>query len=231
MRAVSWRLSRVSANRNDSAPSRGCRFCAAGQEEIHQDGRAEDGRRKTDEGRRKAGDGMMRWLLWGVFGLALLVALVVIIGWRLPKGHTASRTARVRTTARRCVSAADGCRPLSDLAAGCEDTDAPPHHDRRPAWIEESGGMKIPLYFERMERPSLLVTRIADPQLPFGGTWMYRIVPAPGRVRADDHRRRRGDQSHVPIHVALRLRPLQDARRVCGESPGTGAMRGNGDRS
>ena len=38
--------------------------------------------------------------------------------------------------------------------------------------------MTIPLYFERLERPSLLVARIADPSLPFGGTWTYRIVPA-----------------------------------------------------
>ena len=40
--------------------------------------------------------------------------------------------------------------------------------------------MKIPLYFEKMERPSLLVTRIADPKLPFGGTWTYRLAPAAG---------------------------------------------------
>ena len=32
--------------------------------------------------------------------------------------------------------------------------------------------------FERMERPSLLVARITDVTLPFGGTWTYRIVPA-----------------------------------------------------
>ena len=36
------------------------------------------------------------------------------------------------------------------------------------------------MYFERMEPPSLLVARIADPKLPFGGTWTYRIAPAAG---------------------------------------------------
>lgn len=40
--------------------------------------------------------------------------------------------------------------------------------------------MKIPMCFERMEPPSLLVARIADPSLPFGGTWTYRIAPAAG---------------------------------------------------
>ena len=40
--------------------------------------------------------------------------------------------------------------------------------------------MKIPLHFERMERPSLLVGRIDGAGLAFGGTWTYRIVPAAG---------------------------------------------------
>lgn len=39
------------------------------------------------------------------------------------------------------------------------------------------GRDRIPLAFERMERPSLLVTRITDTTLPFGGTWTYRIGP------------------------------------------------------
>ena len=89
-----------------------------------------------------------------------------------------------------------------------------PDRDGRPAWTEEVSGMKIPLYFERMERPSLLVARIADPSLPFGGTWTYRIAPAGRRIRRHDHRRRRGLQPVLPVHVALRLRSRRDARRV-----------------
>jgi hypothetical protein len=55
-----------------------------------------------------------------------------------------------------------------------------PDHEGRPAWTEEVSGMKIPLRFERMERPSLIVARIADANLPFGGTWTYRVAPAAG---------------------------------------------------
>jgi hypothetical protein len=36
------------------------------------------------------------------------------------------------------------------------------------------------LRVERDEPPSLVVTRIVGETLPFGGTWTYRIVPAPG---------------------------------------------------
>ena len=55
-----------------------------------------------------------------------------------------------------------------------------PDRDGRPAWVEEMSTGRIPMFFERMERPSLLVGRIADPTLPFGGTWTYRITAAAG---------------------------------------------------
>jgi hypothetical protein len=55
-----------------------------------------------------------------------------------------------------------------------------PDRDGKASWVETMSGGRIPMYFERMERPSLLVARIADPSLPFGGTWTYRIAPAAG---------------------------------------------------
>jgi len=36
---------------------------------------------------------------------------------------------------------------------------------------------------ERMEPPRVLVARIADPKLPFGGTWTYEITPDAGGSR------------------------------------------------
>ncbi len=38
---------------------------------------------------------MMRWILWVVAGIALLVLIVAIVGALLPKAHTAARTVRV----------------------------------------------------------------------------------------------------------------------------------------
>ena len=123
---------------------------------------------------------MMRWILWSVALLALLAVLVVVIGWRLPKGHTASRSARVAMPPDAVYQVLADVDRYQTWRPGVKTLTRLPDHDGRPAWIEESGGMKIPLYFERMERPALLVTRIADPALPFGGTWTYRIAPAPG---------------------------------------------------
>jgi hypothetical protein len=38
----------------------------------------------------------------------------------------------------------------------------------------------VPVRWERQEPPSLLVSRIDGSNLPFGGTWTYRIAPAAG---------------------------------------------------
>ena len=75
-----------------------------------------------------------------------------------------------------------------------------------PPGPRTSSGMKIPLYFERWSARRCWSSRIADPALPFGGTWTYRIAPAPGGSDAHDHRRRRSLQPVLPLHVALRLR-------------------------
>ncbi len=53
-----------------------------------------------------------------------------------------------------------------------------PDRDGRQVWVEETSSGRITLAVERSEAPRLLVLRIADPALPFGGTWTYEILPA-----------------------------------------------------
>jgi hypothetical protein len=93
---------------------------------------------------------MMRWVVFAIAALAVVVLLVAVVGAMLPKQHTVSRSARL---------------PL------------PPD-----ALFRLLIGMKfgdVPVRVERQEAPSLLVTRVVEGQ-PFGGTWTYRIAPAPG---------------------------------------------------
>lgn len=93
----------------------------------------------------------MRWIIWIVGSLATIIAVIAIVGALLPEQHTASRTARV-------ALAPAALYPL--LVQMAEASTDPP------------------VRIERQEPPSLLVTRISDPKLPFGGTWTYRIEPA-----------------------------------------------------
>ncbi len=51
----------------------------------------------------------------------------------------------------------------------------------KPAWSENVGSFgEMPLQVEAFEPPRRLVTRIANPKLPFGGTWTFEIAPVEG---------------------------------------------------
>jgi hypothetical protein len=122
----------------------------------------------------------MRWILWIVAAIAIVAVLVVVIGYSLPKGHTVSRTAAVALPPEALYALLIDVDRYPSWRPGVKALQRHADRDGRPAWTEEVSGMKIPLYFERLERPSLLVSRITDPSLPFGGSWTYRIEPAAG---------------------------------------------------
>jgi hypothetical protein len=122
----------------------------------------------------------MRWIIYIVGGLVMIAALVAIIGAMLPKAHTASRTARIAMPPDTLYALLSDVGQYAQWRKDVKSLERQPDRDGRPAWVEDVGGMKIPMYFERMEPPSLLVARIADQNLAFGGTWTYRIAPAPG---------------------------------------------------
>ena len=91
----------------------------------------------------------MRWILYIVVPLVLVVVLVIVIGAMLPKKHTASRTVTIALPPDALY------RLLTEIKFG-----------------------DVPVRIERQEAPSLLVTRVVEGQ-PFGGTWTYRVAPAP----------------------------------------------------
>ena len=120
----------------------------------------------------------MRWILWIGAGLAVVVLIVVVVGAMLPKAHTASRTVRIAMPPDALFATLSDVDRYQSWRPDVKSLQRLPDRDGKPAWIEDVGGMKIPLHFERMERPSLLVSRIDGAGLPFGGSWTYQIVPA-----------------------------------------------------
>jgi hypothetical protein len=120
----------------------------------------------------------MRWALWIVIALAAIAGIVALIGSRLPKGHAATRTTKVKLPPDALYTLLSDVDNYKTWRPDVKKVERLPDRDGRPAWVEDTSTGKIPLFFERMERPSLLVGRIADPTLAFGGTWTYRITPA-----------------------------------------------------
>jgi hypothetical protein len=50
-----------------------------------------------------------------------------------------------------------------------------PDTEGHPAWLEVGPMGSLPFEVVEWDPPRRMTTRIADPDLPFGGTWSYRI--------------------------------------------------------
>jgi Polyketide cyclase / dehydrase and lipid transport len=119
----------------------------------------------------------MRWIFGTLIALALVAILIAVIGSRLPTKHQVSRTLRLSLPPDLLYSLLADVDRYQTWRPGVTALNRLVDRDGLPAWVETVGSNRVPLAFERMERPSLLVTRISDPTLPFGGTWTYRISP------------------------------------------------------
>ena len=121
----------------------------------------------------------MKWFLVALGILAGCAALVTIIGALLPRAHVASRTLRVRRTPAEVWALITGIAAFPTWRSGVTHVDTLPDRNGRPAWVEHTSTGDIPLETIDAQPPQRLVLRIADPTLPFGGTWTYLVQPQP----------------------------------------------------
>ena len=98
----------------------------------------------------------MRWILWIGAGLAVVVLIVAIVGARLPKAHTVLRTARVAMPPDALYTLLSDVDRFPSWRPDLKGLQRRPDRDGKPAWVEDVGGMKVPMVFERMERPVLV---------------------------------------------------------------------------
>ena len=120
----------------------------------------------------------MFWVLGIVGGLIALVALAVLIGWLLPQNHVAHRRALFRQSSEALWETITGPPTWRPDVKSFEMLLA---REGRKVWCEvDLHGQRIT--FEEVEAvpPSRLVGRIADPKLPFGGSWTYELLPGDG---------------------------------------------------
>ncbi len=119
----------------------------------------------------------MKLLLFVLFGLACLVTLLWGVGLLIPPNHVASRSvhlARSPEVVWEVVSDLSGFdRWAPEVTGATRLADRNGH----PVWAMQ-GKWAMPLEVEEISPPERMVTRIADPKLPFGGTWTWEIAPA-----------------------------------------------------
>jgi hypothetical protein len=119
----------------------------------------------------------MKWLLIAVAVLAAIVGAVALIGAMLPKSHLASRSSRFPQPPQAIWDVITGPPDWRPDIRASEKLE--PREGRR-TWREiDKHGQAIIYQSVEETPPRRLVTRIADPKLPFGGTWTQEINPDP----------------------------------------------------
>lgn len=124
----------------------------------------------------------MKWVFIVVGMLVALAAVIAIVGWSLPVKHVASRQ---RTFA---ASPEVVWRTITDVDAFPSWRSDVKSVERVGSavpltWIEQGSSGRITFAIEASDPPRRLVTRIADPNLPFGGNWTYELAPAGAGTR------------------------------------------------
>jgi uncharacterized protein YndB with AHSA1/START domain len=125
----------------------------------------------------------MKWIVIVTLTIAAVVSVAVLIGSRLPRAHRASREQDLPAPPEVVWAALTEVEAFPTWRSDVKKVQMLPDRDGQRVWIEEGKQGKMTFRVERSEPPRLLVTRIADPDLPFGGTWTYVIAPVPGGSR------------------------------------------------
>jgi uncharacterized protein YndB with AHSA1/START domain len=119
----------------------------------------------------------MKWILWIFVALAGFLMLITLIGWLLPKDHAASRQGRFRQPAEAVWRVITDVDAMPSWREGLKSVKHLPNKNGLPVHLEVTNMGEISMETVEMTPPRKLVSRIADPKLPFGGTWTFEITP------------------------------------------------------
>lgn len=122
----------------------------------------------------------MKWITNVVFvmsAIAVLGAVAALVGSRLPQSHRASGERLLAASPEPLWHTLVDVEAFPSWRRDVKRVQRLPDHDGKTVWVEDGGSGKITFVFERLDAPHLLVCRIADPKLPFGGTWTFEISP------------------------------------------------------
>jgi uncharacterized protein YndB with AHSA1/START domain len=120
----------------------------------------------------------MKWVLIAAGGLASIVAVIAVVGAFVPRSHVASRTAHLKQRPDSVWQTIADYANAASWRSDVKSVERLPDREGRAVWQEiDSHGQRLPLETLEEIPPRRLVRRIADPTLPFGGTWTIEIEP------------------------------------------------------
>ncbi len=118
---------------------------------------------------------MMKWVLWILGVFAVLTAAVFLIGATLPVRHHASRTVTFTRPAEKVWAAITNVQDFPAWRGDVKSVQLLSPAGGKRSWKETGSNGSITYVAEEEVPQSRLVARIANPGLPFGGTWTYLV--------------------------------------------------------
>ena len=125
----------------------------------------------------------MRWILAVLAVLSVVVAVVFVVGMRLPKAHIARSHATINAPPDSVWRALTDVEAFPSWRSDVSRVELLPSSGGHKAWREVGKNGTITFEEVAAEPSRRLVSRIADPSLPFGGTWTYELLPDGGGSR------------------------------------------------
>jgi uncharacterized protein YndB with AHSA1/START domain len=109
-------------------------------------------------------------------GFVAVVLVVLIVGWSLPVDHEASRSATFNTTPNALYALVSDVASYPRWWSEISQIEMLPADGGRIRFREHMTTGPIVMEVIDAVPPSRFVTRIADPDQPFGGTWTFEIT-------------------------------------------------------
>jgi len=122
---------------------------------------------------------MLKWILFVVLGLVSFVAILAVVGMFLPKGHRASRTVVYGAPPARVFATITDFARFPEWRSDVKAVELLGDEGRGMRFREQGKHGAVTYRVERRVPDSMLVTRIDDPSLPYGGAWTLEVKPAP----------------------------------------------------
>jgi uncharacterized protein YndB with AHSA1/START domain len=121
----------------------------------------------------------MRYALITIGVIVALVLIVVVVGWTLPVRHRASVARTYNASPSTVFSLITDVQSFPSWRKEVTRVELLADADGHTRWREVTGnGPPITFVVDRSIPDRLLVARIADTNLAFGGTWTYELTPA-----------------------------------------------------
>jgi uncharacterized protein YndB with AHSA1/START domain len=120
----------------------------------------------------------MRYVLIVVGSIVAIVVLIAAIGWSLPVRHRASVARTYQASAASLFALITDVAAFPTWRSDVKSVETLPDENGHRRWRETTkNGPPLTFVVEQAVPDRLLVGRIADTNLPFGGSWTYELTP------------------------------------------------------